>query len=71
MKFLLIGIEDRYFDGLGGRLGAAVQEHLGDRYSNQVFIQGSREEIARFLSNDEPAASSNITPLTRGEPNRS
>jgi hypothetical protein len=32
-----------------------VQEHLGDRHSNQVFIQGSRDEIARFLARDAPA----------------
>jgi hypothetical protein len=54
MKFLLIGIEDRLFEGLAGRLGLAVQEHLADRHSNQVFIQGSREEIARFVAKDAP-----------------
>jgi hypothetical protein len=53
MKFLLIGVEDRRFDALMERLGATLFDLVANGPGSSVCIQGSRDDVTRFLS-DEP-----------------
>jgi hypothetical protein len=59
MKYLLIGVNDQHFDKLAGNLLWTMSTHLEGVHTNQVQIQGTRDDIVRFLSDGQPAERAN------------